>query len=242
MPGAIVIQARTGSSRAPGKITHLFQGEPMLEYQVKRLQRALLRHIYIATTDQSRDAVTAEIAERAGVPCFRGSENDVMGRYLACAEHFNLDPIIRVGGDDPLLDPAGLQYLFLVQEKERADLVYASHREGWIYGTAGELVTHSALKRAAESATDPLDREHVISYLKRSHGFRCIKASPASKDLIRPDIYLSVDYAEDLYLIDQILAHFTRIGRRYDFTQEELIALYDSGTLDIGNKHLHHGF
>ncbi len=242
MSGAIVIQARTGSTRAPGKITHLFQGEPMLEYQVRRLQHALLRRIYIATTDQDRDAVTAEIAERVGVPCFRGSENDVMGRYLACAEHFDLDPIIRVGGDDPLLDPAGLRHLFFLQEREKADLVYASHPDGWIYGTAGELVTRNALKRAAESATDPLDREHVISYLKRGHGFKCIKAAPASKALIRPDIYLSVDYAEDLDLIDQVLAHFTRIGRRYVFTQEELIALYDSGNLDIRNKHLHQGF
>lgn len=242
MPGAIVIQARMGSTRAPGKINHLFQGEPMLVYQVKRLQHALLRHIYIATTDQDRDAVTAEIASRVGVPCFRGSENDVMGRYLACAERFNLDPIIRVGGDDPLLDPAGLHFLFALQEKEKADLVYASHPDGWIYGTAGELVTRSALKRAADSATDPLDREHVISYLKRSDGFRCIKASPRPKHLIRPDIYFSVDYAEDLHLIDQVLAHFTRIGRRYEFTQEELIALYDSGNVEIRNKHLHHGF
>lgn len=242
MPAGIIIQARMGSSRAPGKITHLFQGEPMLEYQVKRLQVAGISGIYIATTNNDKDSVTVDIAARVGVPCFRGSENDVMGRYLACAEQYSIDPIIRVGGDDPLLDPAGLKYLLDIQDKEQADLVYASHPKGWIYGTAGELVTQNALKKAAEATTDPIDREHVIGFLKRSDLFHRICASPPSGNQIRPDIYLSVDYAEDLALIDQVLAHFTQIGRRYDFTQDELIALYDSGTLDIRNKHLHSGF
>lgn len=242
MSSAIIIQARIGSTRTPRKITHLFQGESMLEYQVKRLQQAGFTNIYIATTDQEQDIATVEIAERMGVSCFRGSEHDVMGRYLSCSEYYDLDPIIRVGGDDPLLDPVGLKYLFTLQQEKQVDLVYASHTNGWIYGTAGELMTRAALTRAAKATNDPLDREHVISYLKRSEGFHRIKATPVKKELIRPDIYLSVDYVEDLYLINQILEYFTSIRRRYDFTQEELIALYDSGTLDIRNRHLHHGF
>lgn len=242
MPAGIVIQARMGSTRAPGKINHQFQNEPMLEYQMRRLQAAGLPQIYIATTIATHDAVTAKMAEHVGVPCFRGSENDVMERYLACAEAFDIDPIIRVGGDDPLVDPEGLQFLLDLQKKEKADLVYASHANGWIYGTAGELVTRAALQRAFERTSAPLDREHVVSYLKRSGGFRCVAAIPASKNQIRPDIYLSVDYPEDLALIDQILAYFSSIGRRYEFTQNDLIALYDSGRLSIGNKHLHSGF
>lgn len=242
MLAGIIIQARMGSSRAPGKIAHLFQGEAMLEYQIRRLQRWAVADVCIATTSNDEDSATADIATRMGVPCFRGSENDVMGRYLACAEYYGFDPIIRVGGDDPLIDPAGLKFLLDVQKEERADLLYASHPEGWIYGTAGELVTQQALKLAAEATTDPLDREHVISFLKRSDLFNGMPVSPPSRNQIRPDIFLSVDYKEDLALVDQILAYFTRIGRRYEFTQDELIALYDSGTLEIKNKHLHEGF
>lgn len=231
-----------GSSRAPGKISHPLQGEPMLEYQVKRLHAAGLKNVFIATTTLERDAVTAGIAERVGVRCFRGDEDDVMGRFLACAEAFDIDPIVRVGGDDPLLDPEGLKVLFQMHHRTRADLVYASHTNGWIYGTAGELVTRAALRRAAEATIDPVDREHVISFLKRGDGFLRVQAVPSSRKLIRPDIFLSVDYPEDLDLIEQILAHFTAVGRRYDFTQDELVVLYDSGNLDIKNKHLHHGF
>ena len=231
-----------GSTRRPGKIAHPFQGEPMLRYQIRRLKHAGFSRIYIATTDSEQDAVTMDIAKSLDVPCFRGSESDVMGRYFACAELFDIDPIIRVGGDDPIIDPAGLKYLLKHYEKTQADLVYASHQNGWIYGTAGELFTKAALKNAADSADDPFDREHVVSFLKRSKKFKCVPVSPPVISHRRPDIYLSVDYAEDLHLIDQILRYFSDIGRRYNFTQEELIALYDSGLLDIRNLHLHEGF
>ena len=242
MTAGIIIQARMNSSRAPGKIAYPHQGEPMLGYQVRRLQHAGFSRIFVATTVEDRDTVTMEIARSVGVPCFRGSESDVMGRYLACAELYNIDPIIRVGGDDPLIDPFGLKYLIMQHENTQADLVYASHSGGWIYGTAGELVTIAALKKAAELTADPQDREHVVSYLKRCDRFCSKRVSPPWVNLIRPDIYLSVDYSEDLHLINQIINYFSGIGRRYDFTQQELVTLYDSGTLEIRNRHLHSGF
>lgn len=242
MSAAVIIQARIGSSRRPGKITYPFQGEPMLEYQVRRLRAGGIDELAIATTDRPGDDVTAALADQLGVPCFRGSEDDVMGRYLACADAFGADPVVRVGGDDPLLDPAGLRALMDSHATDPADLVHASHARGWIYGTAGELVTRDALRRAVAGTSDPLDREHVISFIKKSDLFSKRAISPADASLIRPDIFVSVDYQEDLDLIAQILEIFTQEGRRYDFTQKDLIALFDSGRLEINNRHLHSGF
>lgn len=242
MNQAVIIQARMGSTRAPGKIAHLFQGEPMLAYQIRRLQHGGFDRIYVATSELERDQVTVEIASQAGVEWFRGSENDVMSRYLACADHFDLSVFFRVTGDDPLVDPAGMRVLADLQSKSKADLVYSNHPDGWVYGTTAELVTYEALVRASTETSDPSDREHVIPYLKRSGRFHCIPAVPSSSIQRRNDIYLSVDYPEDLHLVGQVLQHFSTVGRRYDFTQEELIALYDSGSLDIRNKHLHSGF
>ena len=239
---AVIIQARMGSSRAPGKIAYLFQGEPMLAYQIKRLQHGGFSRIYVATSEFDRDNLTVEIANKAGANCFRGSECDVMSRYLECANKFNLNLFYRVTGDDPLVDPDSMKILAKLQTEWKADLTYSNHPDGWVYGTTAELVTYAALARAFKETSDPLDREHVIPYLKRSGRFNCVPAKPSNLCHQRPDIYLSVDYPEDLHLVDQVLAHFTQIGRRYDFTQDELIALYDSGSLDIRNKHLHSGF
>lgn len=214
----------------------------MLAYQIRRLQHGGFDRIYVATSGLERDQVTVEIASQAGVEWFRGSENDVMSRYLACADHFDLSVFFRVTGDDPLVDPAGMRVLADLQSKSKADLVYSNHPDGWVYGTTAELVTYEALVRASTETSDPSDREHVIPYLKRSGRFHCIPAVPSSSIQRRNDIYLSVDYPEDLHLVGQVLQHFSTVGRRYDFTQEDLIALYDSGSLDIRNKHLHSGF
>lgn len=242
MNEAVIIQARMGSTRAPGKIAYLFQGEPMLAYQIRRLKHGGFSSIYVATSELDRDNITVDIANKAGASCFRGSENDVMSRYLECAKHFKLDLFYRVTGDDPLVDPDGMHFLAELQSRAKADLTYSNHPNGWVYGTTAELVTYDALARAFTETSDPSDREHVIPYLKRSGRFNCIPATPLNPSLKRSDIYLSVDYPEDLHLVDQVLAHFSAIGRRYDFTQDELIALYDRGTLDIRNKHLHSGF
>lgn len=242
MSEAVIIQARMGSTRAPGKIAYLFQGEPMLAYQIRRLKNGGFSNVYVATSGLERDDITVDITNEAGANYFRGSENDVMSRYLECAKNFKLDSFYRVTGDDPLVDPVGMHFLGKLQSRAKADLIYSNHSNGWVYGTTAELVTYAALTRAFMETSDPADREHVIPYLKRSGRFNCIPATPLNRSQMRSDIYLSVDYPEDLNLVEQVLAHFSAMGRRYDFTQDELIALYDSGTLEIRNKHLHSGF
>lgn len=238
---AVVIQARMGSTRRPGKINYPLLGDPMLRYQVKRLQAGRIKNIFIATTDLPSDDITESIAKDLNIPCFRGSENDVLGRYLACCLSYGIENVIRVGGDDPLIDPQGIEVLIQAHKSSKKDLVYASHSEGWIYGTAAELVSVNALARAHDSAQSADDKEHVVSFLKRSDIFSKEAVKP---DLLlrRPDIFLSVDYQEDLDLVAQIVESFDKSGDRYGFDQRELISLYDSGSLEIKNTHLHDGF
>lgn len=237
----VVIQARMGSTRRPGKINYPLLGEPMLAYQVNRLKAGGIDNIFIATTDLPNDDITESIAKDLGVPCFRGSENDVLGRYLACCQAYGIENVIRVGGDDPLIDPQGIKVLIEAHKKSKNDLVYASHSEGWIYGTAAELVTISALQHAHSSAQTAEDKEHVVSFLKRSDAFtkEAVKPDVAQR---RSDIFLSVDYQEDLDLITQVVEAFDAIDDRYGFSQKDLIALYDSEKLEVNNKHLHEGF
>ncbi|APX91390.1 hypothetical protein BV394_15960 (plasmid) [Brevirhabdus pacifica] len=231
-----------GSSRRPGKIAALLQGEAMLAYQIKRLTGAGIRNVVVATSQTPDDDRTAEIARAAGVACFRGSENDLIDRYLQCARQFGFTEIARVTGDDPLVDPCCLPHLHKLHRAEGLDAIFTTHPQGWIYGTSVDFITTKALERADHEARSDLYREHVIPYFKASDGLATAYASPPDPDEIRPDIFVSVDYQEDLDLIAQILEIFTQEGRRYDFTQKDLIALFDSGRLEINNRHLHSGF
>ena len=238
---AVIVQARMGSVRSPGKINYRLLDEPMLAYQIKRLQIGGIDNIIIATTCLLEDNRTEAIAKEAGASCFRGSQNDVLARYLACCQKFEVKNAIRVGGDDPLIDPEGIKVLIDTHKECKSDLVYASHSEGWIYGTAAELITSKSLILACEAAESASDREHVVSFLKQSELFSKTAVTPEIS-MRRSDIFLSVDYQEDLDLICQIVKSFDLNGDRYGFSQQGLISLYDSGDLEINNRHLHDGF
>lgn len=238
----VVIQARMGSTRRPGKINYLFDGEPMLGYQIKRLKSFGVDNIIVATSIEKQDDITKKVAIENNAKCFRGSENDVLKRFYDCSMEYDIDVIIRVGGDDPLIDPNGIKKLYSTY-KNNSDynLIYTSHENGWIYGTAAELFTFNSLKKANKQAKEQVEREHIVPYYKNDESIKKMKLN-SPYEIRRKDIYLSVDYQEDLDLIEQVLKYFTIKNKRYSFTQEELIELYDSGKLSINNKHLHSGF
>lgn len=237
---AVIIQARMGSNRLPGKMTYEFLGKTMLAHQLSRLKEFGIKNIIVATSSMSRDEAIEKVCLSEDIPCFRGAEDDVMKRYIDCATKHSANVIVRVGGDDPLIDPECIKSLIWAYEEKAADFIYASHREGWIYGTAAELVRFAPLKDSYPGA-GKVDREHVVSYIRKNPGFTKYKIYP-TKEQNRPDIFLSVDYDEDIKLVEQVFRHFAERGVGYSFTQADLIELYDSGTLTIKNKHLHEGF
>src|SRR3954454_8823993 len=101
------IEARMTSSRLPGKVLLPAVGKPLLELMVERLQRS--RHldaIVIATTEDASSDPLEELAERLGIGCFRGSEDDVLARVLGAARAYDADLIVELTGDCPLIDPA----------------------------------------------------------------------------------------------------------------------------------------
>ena len=103
---AVIIQARTGSTRLPGKVLADIAGEPMLTFLVKRLRRCTLVDDYIlATTISGNDDVLATLGNELDLIVSRGSEEDVLSRYAFAAEKTEAQVIVRITGDCPLTDP-----------------------------------------------------------------------------------------------------------------------------------------
>src|SRR2546427_10289247 len=101
-----VIQARMGSTRLPGKVLMPIAGRTMLERTVRRVQAATaVDDVTVATTEGAADQLVVEEARRVGVGCVRGSENDVLDRYVRAARTLGADAIVRVTADCPLVDP-----------------------------------------------------------------------------------------------------------------------------------------
>jgi len=237
----VIIQARTSSSRLPGKVLLDVEGQPMLLRQLKRLKYGLrVPKLLVATSSDPLDDPVEQLCEKNGFECCRGSLNDVMGRFIHCAQKNYIDFIIRVGGDDPLIDWECCNTLMDLHMAHPYDFMYASNREGWPYGCAAELISRKALEGIHEKTDNQFYLEHTIPYFfDHMEEFEILKVR-APKEINRPDYYFTVDYPEDLELVRAIFRDFK--DDQY-FPLSSAIKLRDNRPdLNRINEALHEGF
>jgi spore coat polysaccharide biosynthesis protein SpsF (cytidylyltransferase family) len=202
----IILQARLGSTRLPGKALEPVGGQPMLERCLRRLVAGGVAHVVLATTRSAEDDALEAIAERVGVPTFRGDTNDVLGRFTEAAAAFDLDPIVRATGDNPGVDIQAPGRLLAALRDH--DLEYV-REEGLPFGGGVEAFTAEALERAAARARSPYDREHVTTFMRRNPKLFRIREIAAPAPLWRPLLRLSVDTRQDLAWVREL---FFRAG------------------------------
>lgn len=163
----VIVQARFGSTRLPGKILEPLGDKTVLAHVLERC-RAIdgVDEVCCAIpTSADCDLVVAE-AEHAGVQIFRGSETDVLDRYFGAAKAAQADIILRVTSDCPLIDPTVCGDV--IKLRARKDAAYASNNNppSWPHGLDCEAFTFEWLARAADQATAVFDREHVCPFIR----------------------------------------------------------------------------
>lgn len=165
----VIVQARMGSTRLPGKVLMDLEGRPMLERQLERLARARTPDaIVVATTTDARDQPIVDLAGRLDVPVTRGSEEDVLDRYARAARAHNARLVVRVTADCPLIDPSVLdRCVHTLVDDPSLDYVSNTLERTFPRGLDVEVLTRDALETAALHATDPADREHVTRFIWR---------------------------------------------------------------------------
>jgi spore coat polysaccharide biosynthesis protein SpsF len=153
------------STRLPGKVLMDIVGETTLARVVRRMSRAkLITEVAIATTDSPADDVIVSEAERLGVRCFRGSEQDVLARYVGAAEAFAADVVVRVTSDCPLIDAELVDGVLRKFLDECAHFACNVWPRSYPRGLDAEVFTISALNAASKLADQPHQREHVTPW------------------------------------------------------------------------------
>lgn len=190
---AVVLQARMGSCRLPGKVLERIGARTLLDHAVTRLQTSGFP-VIVATTTRGEDEQILVEAGRLGVEVFQGDETDVLARFLGVARAFGLTAIIRATGDNPFVDGHGPRRIAPLLRGMGVDYVI---EHGLPVGAAVEAVTVDALERSAALTDDPYDREHVTALVRRDLRFRQLRAV-APPELRRPSLSLTVDTADDL--------------------------------------------
>lgn len=167
MTVATIIQARLGSTRLPGKV-FLPLGETNVLAEVIRRCRAIPGGdlVCCAIPEGSEDDPLAAAAEALDTVVVRGSEQDVLSRYMAAADAVQADHIIRITADKPLIDPVICGNVLRALQNAGADFACNNMPAGWPHGLDCEIFTYDLLKRAHTNATTAAEREHVTPWMR----------------------------------------------------------------------------
>jgi spore coat polysaccharide biosynthesis protein SpsF len=194
---ACIVQARVASTRLPAKVLKDLAGEPVLGHVLRRCKAIPGVDVVVcATVDNPECDPIDSLAGRYDAKVHRGSETDVLQRYLGAARQVDADIVMRVTSDCPLIDPALCGEVLERRRAEAAD--YAANNFAWTYphGLDCEAFTRQALESAAAEATEAYDREHVTPWIRKHPAYRKINvAGPGGAEAAWR---WTLDFPEDL--------------------------------------------
>lgn len=232
----LILQARMGSTRLPGKSLLDLAGAPLVGRILERVKRVrALDAIVVATTEKPEDTPLVELAGRYGVEAFRGSEGDLVDRYYQAAKAFGAETVARLPADNPCSEPEAFERLFAAHHAGTHDFtsnVMQVDGNGWPDGIGVEAFTFAALERVWHTVTDAHGREHLAANFYDYVNQRPLPDGRFSVGTVdcppawqRPDLVLDVNTPDEYAFIRQLYDdlypgnpsfHITDIIRWYD--------------------------
>jgi spore coat polysaccharide biosynthesis protein SpsF len=223
----VVVQARTGSTRLPGKVLLPVAGAPLLVRMLERVRAARTAgEVVVATTTGAADEPVRELARQAGVRCVSGHPTDLLDRHYQAALECGLSPaedvVVKIPSDCPLIDPAAIDRVIgcYLEQPESYDFVSNLHPATWPDGNDVEVVPLAVLATAWREAGRPHEREHTTPFVwDRPERFRLGNVRwETGRDLSMSHRF-TVDYPED-----------------YDFVRAVYDALWSPGERARGER------
>lgn len=166
----LITQARMSSTRLPGKVLKEVLEKPLLEHHIDRLRQVQnAADVVVATTVNSSDDAVVNLCSKINCAVYRGSEEDVLGRYYETARTHDADAVIRVTADCPIIDPKVIERVvqFYIDHTAQYDYVSNTVTRTYPRGMDTEVFSYRALQEAYREAILPGEREHVTPFLYR---------------------------------------------------------------------------
>lgn len=233
----LIIQARMGSTRFPGKSMMDLAGTPLVGHILERVKRCTrLDDIVLAIPDTAKDSVLGQLGRDYGVTVFVGSENDLVERYYSAAIASRADIVGRLPADNATPEPAEIDrivdhHLSLGRRGFSSNLSVIDD-SGYPDGIGAEMFDFSLLAEARERHTDPRLREHVhlnfFDYGKQQAvdpNWCPISTIKCPIEFRRPDLVLDVNTPEQYEFMRQL--YETLYPRNPAFHITDIIRWYD---------------
>ncbi len=224
-----IVQARMGSTRLPGKVLRALDGRPVLDWVVDAARSATeIDDVVVATSTLDVDDAIAVWGIDRSVCVIRGSENDVLSRFVLAADESRADAVVRLTADCPLLDSTLIdQVVALWRRDPELGYVATTLERTLPRGLDVELITRDVLEETDRVAAGH-DRVHVTSRV-----YAAGSSVPRAGIVVEPSsshLRVTLDVEEDAALLDALVPLLPRPPRWRDVvrlleTHPELVAL-----------------
>jgi spore coat polysaccharide biosynthesis protein SpsF len=233
----LIIQARMGSTRLPGKSMMDLAGAPLVGRILERVKRCTrLDDIVLAIPDTNKDTVLQRLGESYGVKVFSGSENDLVERYYQAALWSNADIVGRLPADNATPEPSEIDRIvdhhLSLGRREFSSNLSVIDDSGYPDGIGAEMFDFSLLAEARERHTDPRQREHVhLNFFDYSTGKAVdvewcpISTVKCPAEFRRPDLVLDVNTQEQYEFMRSLYEHLYPWNSNFHIT--DIIHWYD---------------
>lgn len=228
----IIVQARMGSTRLPGKILKQFYGgKTLLETLLENLHKVQGTKVIVATSVSENNDQLEYFLKEKGELVYRGSENDVLDRFIKAAEANEVEGIIRICSDNPFMDWHGVAQLVEKAQKGKADYIgFRINEKPSIlthFGFWGEFVRLSALKKVSETTEQGTPAHEHVTYHIYNHPEEYLCEWIQAPDFLqgRDDIRLTIDTPEDLVNALKVYSDLKAVNE--DFTLQDVVSYLD---------------
>jgi len=218
-----IIQARLGSTRLPNKMLLSLHGKPIIEWVIKRVQKSkLIDELIVAIPVTEDNNILEKYIKDLGVKVYRGSEDNVLNRFYESAKGKNVENIIRICADNPLIDWVEIDNLIKFYEQEKPDYAYNHIPKNNLYpdGLGAEIISFELLQKLNDIVTEQHHKEHCLSYITDNQDKFSIKTfNPIDSSLHYPNMKFDVDTFDD----------YSKLAMRdfsIDITSTELINIF----------------
>lgn len=230
----VIIQARMGSTRLPGKTLLSLAGRPVLEHVIRRSSAAMLvDRVVVATTDRPEDDQVAEWCRQNEVAHVRGSSEDVLSRFLLAVKEFPCLNVIRITADCPLIDPGIIDALLALHAAEGNDYTSNVIPPTFPIGFDAEVVAVDCLRRVNAEAKLTSHREHVTLFIRENAGL--FRTANLSFGCNYEHVRLTLDRENDYRLLSEVFAHFATAPSLFSFYQIMEFIDRNPNLLEINN-------
>ncbi len=216
MNKTIIIQARMGSSRLPGKSLKFLNGIPIIQRCYEQcLKSKLADGVIVAIPNSKSDDILFNFCKENNLNVFRGDSNNLVDRYYNCAKENNVDMIVRITGDNPVVDPSILDLLIEEHISKKGDYTSTRHWDKgnnkltglYPAGLSVDIFNFNSLKEMYNSM-DTLtndEKEHIVYYFLKDK-FNLVEVSPDQK----LDFIFTIDTQEQFDQIELLIKHFEK--------------------------------